>query len=163
MMAEEQRKIKARAKQIQAENRRKNQINRALIREKAEALVCNDLLLIYPKISYDNEFKFEAQIPIMEKKLHQEIALKKKEAVEKAGGNRFNNDFNLHRDVYSKICSGPVRNYNFELDVHIYTPKGERAPDEEKTPEQLADLEFRNYVYEMCFQEVEKIQKEAHK
>jgi hypothetical protein len=60
MMAEEQKKIRALTKKIQAENRRKNLMNRALIREKNEALVCNDLQLIYPIVSYDNEFKLEA-------------------------------------------------------------------------------------------------------
>jgi hypothetical protein len=65
-MSEESKKIKAKAKQIQAENRRKNLMNRALIREKNEASVCNDLILIYPIISYDNEFKLEHQIPLME-------------------------------------------------------------------------------------------------
>lgn len=44
-------------------------MNRALIREKNEAFACNDLILIYPIVSYDNEFKLDAQIPLMEKKL----------------------------------------------------------------------------------------------
>ena len=49
-------------------------MNRAVIREKKEALVCNDLILIDPLVSYDNEFKLETQIPLMEKKLQQDIA-----------------------------------------------------------------------------------------
>jgi hypothetical protein len=63
----------------------------------------------------------------MEKKLHQDIAQKRKEALDKAGGSRINMDFDLHRDVYSKICTGPVKNFHYELDVHTYTSKGERA------------------------------------
>lgn len=69
----------------------------------------------------------------------------------------------MHRDVYSKITPGPVQNFLYDLDVHLYNSKGERIPPEEKTPEQLADLEFRNYVFEMSFQDVEQIQKEAQK
>lgn len=70
-------------------------MNRALIREKNEALVCNDLILIYPIVSYDNEFKLEAQIPLMEKKLQQDIGQKKREALDRAGGNRYKTDFDL--------------------------------------------------------------------
>jgi hypothetical protein len=110
-------------------------MNRALIREKNEALVCNDLILIYPIVSYDNDFKLEAQIPLMEKKLHQDIGQKRREALDRAGGNRYNVDFDLHRDVYSKICPGEVKNFNYDLDVYTYTAKGERAPPDEKTPE----------------------------
>ena len=123
-----------------------------MIREKNEALVCNDLQLIYPIVSYDNEFKLEAQYPINEKRLHQRIAMAKKEALDKAGGNRQNVDFNVQRDVYNKITNGaPVRNYMYELDVHTYNCKGEREVPEEKTPEQVADIAFKNHVYEMTF------------
>ena len=155
IMYEEQRKVKAKAKQMQADTKRKNLVNQALIREKNEALVCNDLILIYPIISYDNEFKLETQLPINEKRLHFEIAQKKKEAIDKAGGNRYNIDFNVHRDVYSKITPSTVKNFLYDLDVHSYNFKGEKNVPEDKTPEQLADTEFRNYVYEMSFQDVE--------
>ena len=67
------------------------------------------------------------------------------------------NIFDIHRDVYSKICHGPVRNYLYDLEV------SNSMPSDEMTPEKLADIEFRNHVYEMSFQEVEKIQKEAFK
>jgi len=43
-------------------------------------------------------------------------------------------DFDLQRDVYSKICP-EVKNFNYDLDVYAYTQKGERAPQDEKTPE----------------------------
>ena len=92
-----------------------------------------------------------------------DIGQKKREALDKAGGNRYKTDFDLQRDVYDKICPGGVKNFNYDLDVHTYSVKGERAPVEEKTPEQLADHAFRNYVYELSFQEVEKIQRDVHK
>ena len=84
----------------------------------------------------------------MEKKLQQEIIVKKKEALDKAGGNKALMDFDINRDVYGKICREEVTNYMFELDINHAVLN---VPKEEMTPEKLADLEFKNYVYEAAF------------
>jgi hypothetical protein len=52
MRAEEERKIKIVQKQKERDDREKERRRRMLIREDKEAQVCNDLLLIYPLISY---------------------------------------------------------------------------------------------------------------
>ena len=43
-------------KQRKADEKDKIKRERALLREKNEAQVCNDLILIYPIISYENEY-----------------------------------------------------------------------------------------------------------
>lgn len=73
-------------------------------------------------------------------------------------------DFDVQRDVYDGINNKQkVRNYIYELDTHIYNQKGERVDPEEKTPEHIADIEFKNHVYEMVFQDLEVLLKEEYK
>jgi hypothetical protein len=52
-------------------------------REKNEAKVCNDLILIYPLISYENQFKIEDTFNMHYQKLKQEIENKKKEQIDR--------------------------------------------------------------------------------
>ena len=73
-------------------------------------------------------------------------------------------DFDVKRDVYDLITKKQkVRDYVYELDTHHYNQKGERVDPEEKTAEQVADIEFKNHVYEMVFQDLEILLKEEYK
>ena len=52
---------------------------RMIIREEAEREVCNDLVLIYPLVSYKQQYYIEDNLEEEEKKLIKEIEAKKKE------------------------------------------------------------------------------------
>ena len=92
---------------------------KAIQREKNEARVCNDLVLIYPKVSYENEFKLEELFQKHEKILRAEIEQKKKEALNKAEGDRRKMNFDLMRDVYkTEVQKKTVFNLNVKL-AHI--------------------------------------------
>lgn len=61
-------------------------------------------------------------------------------------------DFDIQRDIYDGITNKQkVKDFIFELDTHIYNSKGERTDPEEKTPEMIADIDFKNHVYELVF------------
>lgn len=44
----------------------------------------------------------------------------------------------------------------FELDVNIVNSKGDRVEKEAETEEAAAEKLFKNYVYELVFQDIEK-------
>ena len=77
---EEERKLKLEAKEADRRKKVQERRKRMLEREKREAEVGHDLLLVYPIISYKEQFFVEDNYPIEEKKLRDEIELKKKEA-----------------------------------------------------------------------------------
>lgn len=56
-------------------------------------------------MSYENEYKIENLYQNCEKRLKNEIDTKRKAALEKAGGNRFNMDFDIQRDIYDGITN----------------------------------------------------------
>ena len=73
---------------------------RMMDREKAEAEVGEDLILIYPLITYQQEFWLEENFPAEEKAFLDEMAEKRKEAQKQADENNKKLDFNQKRDCY---------------------------------------------------------------
>jgi hypothetical protein len=59
-------------------------------------------------------------------------------------------DFDQKRDCYLP----DVKEFVFDLEV-MRNIKGDLIDKEEKTPEQLAEIEFQNQVYERLFQRIE--------
>lgn len=115
---------------------------RMIQREESEAEVCNELVLIYPLISYKQQYFIEANIEEEEKKLVKEIEAKKKE-------------LNIKDEEAKKlIFIENVRDYTFELDVKK-TKKNE--PDKpSKTDEELKALALKNQAYERAFEKMKK-------
>jgi len=68
---------------------------RMILREKYEGSVSNNLVLIYPLISYQNEFKIEKVYTAQEKFLRRQIEQKRDIALEMAGGVARKVDFNV--------------------------------------------------------------------
>ena len=76
-----------------------------IIREESEREVCNDLVLIYPLISYKQQFFIEENFEEEEKKLIKEIEAKKKELSIK------------EEEAKKLIFVENVRDYTFELEL----------------------------------------------
>lgn len=120
-------------------------------REKAEALVGKDLVLIYPLVKYEHQYFIEDQFPIEEKALKLEIETKRQEAQAKAEADGQKKvDFNLKRDCYEEN----VKSFVFDLDVKRRNAKGEILTNPAPKAEEVADFEFRNQVYERCFKKL---------
>ena len=78
---------------------------RMILREESEREVCNDLVLIYPPISYKQQHFIELNLEDEEKKLLKEIEAKKKE-------------LNIKEDEAKKlIFVENIRDYTFELEI----------------------------------------------
>jgi hypothetical protein len=60
-------------------------------------------------------------------------------------------DFDIHRDVYAK----DVKNFMFELDIKRRNQKGELIIPNDKTLDELAEIELKNQVYERLFKRIE--------
>lgn len=118
-------------------------------REVEEAKACNGLQLIFPILSYQDQFKVEDLYEHHEKQLKARIETAKKIAAEIAKAEKRKSDFDLQHDVYNKITKGkPLRDSLFELDVHSV---GQR---EEESEEAKAEKLFKNHVYELVFQDI---------
>ena len=89
-----------------------------------------------------------------EKWLKLTIDGKKKIAQEIAGKNK-KSDFDLQKDVYSKITKGqPVKEYIWDMKIDSQFKGDKFNEEQEKTQEQLDHMEFQNYVFETVFQEM---------
>jgi hypothetical protein len=60
-------------------------------------------------------------------------------------------DFDLKRDCYIE----GVRNYMKEIEI-VRNAKGELIDQVEKTPEEQAEIDFKNQVYERIFKKMEE-------
>ena len=65
-----------------------------------------------------------------------------------AGGVARKADFNVGWEVYQKVTKEPVRNYIYDLDLHIVNARGEKLEPAPRPPEVLAEVELKNYAYE---------------
>lgn len=115
-------------------------------REVEEAKACNGLQLIFPILSYQEQFKIEDLYEHHEKQLKARIETAKKIAAEIAKAEKRKSDFDVQQDVYDKITKGqPLRDSLFELEVNTVGPK------EEDSEEAKAEKLFKNHVYELVF------------
>ena len=80
--------MKAEAKEAERKKKLLDRRKRMLERDKREAEVQGDLILIYPLVTYKEQFYIEDQFPIEERRLKDEIESKKKEAQANAGDQR---------------------------------------------------------------------------
>jgi len=74
------------------------------------------------------------------KTLKKEIEEVKAAKLAEVDGNKKNLDFDVYRDVYFK----DVKNFMFELDIKKRNQKGELIMQNEKSTEELAEIDFKN-------------------
>ena len=96
------------------------------------------MVLIYPVIPHRIEFFIESNFEAEAKALRKEIEEKKAEALKAADGDKKKMDFDIVRDCYVK----DVKNFVFDLDVKRRNQKGELLIPNDKTPEELAEIDF---------------------
>ena len=109
-----------------------------LIRETDERAVRKKtgFILLYPLMTYEDELKIEKKHAQQEKKLKQMLESTRQELMDmNHGKGEINEKEHVYRD--------DVRKYVFDLYVQR-NPKGEILVEEEKTQQQLDEIEFQN-------------------
>ena len=113
-------------------------------RDKAEAKITaeedNLMVLIYPLVPHRIEFFIKSNFEHEGSKLKKQIEDVKKQKLDEVGGDKKKLDFDVHRDVYLK----DVKNFMFELDIKRRNQKGELIFPNDKTTEELAEIDFKN-------------------
>mmetsp|Transcript_34641 Transcript_34641/g.52996 ORF Transcript_34641/g.52996 Transcript_34641/m.52996 type:complete len:84 (+) Transcript_34641:1465-1716(+) len=74
-----------------------------IAREQSESEVCNGLELVYPLITYEEEYRIAKLFRQFDKKIKADIEVVRKRIVDKAKKEKVRPDFNVKRDVYYKI------------------------------------------------------------
>ena len=125
-------------------------------REEDEKTVGLGLVLLYPLISYEQEFFVEVNFPIENKRFKKEIEEKRKEAQELASETNSKVDFNAKRDCYEPNCEKFV----FDLDVVKKDENGQIIVIKKKA-DQINEMEFKSQVYERIFKKmIERIRQD---
>ena len=150
--AEEERKLKIQMRMEQKAKKEADRKKRMIEREKAEAEVGEDLILIYPMLTYQQEFWLEENFDKEEKLFLEEVAEKKKEAQRIADETKKKLEFNQKRDCYQP----KVKPYVFNLDIKRRNAKGEILKNPPLKLEVVEEMEFKNQVYERLFNKLEK-------
>jgi hypothetical protein len=113
-------------------------------RDKAEGKIAADednlMVLIYPLVPHRIEYFIKSNFEVGEKTLNKEIEEMKAAKLAEVGGDKKKLDFDVNRDVYFK----DVKNFMFELDIKRRNQKGELIIPNDKTPEEIADIDFKN-------------------
>jgi len=124
-------------------------------RDKAEAKITaeedNLMVLIYPLVPHRIEFFIKSNFEFEERAFKKHIEETKKAKLDEVGGDKKKLDFDLQRDIYEK----DVKNFMFELDIKRRNQKGELIIPNDKSPEEIAEIEFKNQVYERLFKRIE--------
>lgn len=86
-------------------------------REVEEARLSNKLQLIFPILSYQDQFKVDDLYEHHEKQLKIKIEQRKKIAADIAKAEKKKSDFDLQREVYDKITKGKeLQDFLFDLE-----------------------------------------------
>lgn len=107
-------------KQQERDAREKERRGKMLIREENEAANSNELILIYPLVSYEKEFYIEEHFEVEMKALKEEIEEKRIAALDAVNGDKKKIDPN-----YKQLCFAPdVPQYVFDLPIVKRNNKG---------------------------------------
>ena len=98
------------------------------------------MVLIYPLVPHRVEFFIKSNFEHESSKLRKQIEDVKKQKLDEVGGDKKKLDFNGDRDVYVK----DVKNFMFELDIKRRNQKGELIITNDKTAEEVAEIDFKN-------------------
>ena len=113
-------------------------------RDKAEAKIAaeedNLMVLIYPLIPHRIEYFIKSNFELEEKQLKKEIEEMRAAKLAEVGGEKKKLDFDVYRDVYAK----DVKNFMFELDIKRRNQKGELIMPNEKTHDEIAEIDLKN-------------------
>lgn len=116
----EQRRLTNMIKQQERDAREKERRGKMLIREENEAANSNELILIYPLVSYEKEFYIEEHFEVEMKALKEEIEEKRIAALDAVNGDKKKIDPN-----YKQLCFVPdVPQYVFDLPIVKRNNKG---------------------------------------
>lgn len=149
---EEERRLKALYRKQQQMEKDKKRREMFLIREKREKKVKTQFELIYPILTYEQEFFIQDHFEHEYKAFRDEINKKRKQMADQAIKEKRKPEFDEKAECYLP----DIRNYSFDLYIENKNSKGDIIPQPPKTQEQISQNEYRNQVYERVFMRMEK-------
>ena len=150
-------------KKQEKEAREKDRKARAIKREQDEAEKSNELILIYPLITYEKEFWLQDNYADELAEFKEEIEIKKHEALDRAGGNLKKLVFDMKKECFDENCP----EYFFDLEICEKNKKGEitkKSLKNERHPDLQLEIDMKNQVYDRLFKKLDaklKAEREA--
>ena len=115
-------------------------------------------ILIYPLLNYKDEFWLKENFDQEDKQFKAEIDQKKKDALEQVDNDKKKLDFDQKRDCYIDN----VQDFVFDMDTIQRDQKGDVVGNTPKSAEYLAEMEYKNQVYERLFRKLEEQKKKKN-